>query len=59
VHALAQFEEVASGYLSFHKSTFAYYTATGRGALGALFIVAYAAVIWLFGRAILYVLAGH
>ena len=41
-------------------AAFAYYTATGRGALeGALFIVAYAAVVWLIGRAILYVLAGR
>jgi hypothetical protein len=38
----------------------AYYTATGSGALeGALFIVAFTGLVWLIGRAILYVLAGR
>jgi hypothetical protein len=41
-------------------AAFAYYTATGSGALeGALFIVAFAGLVWLIGRAILYVLAGR
>jgi hypothetical protein len=38
----------------------AYFTATGRGALqSALLIVAFAGLVWLIGRAILYVLAGR
>jgi hypothetical protein len=41
-------------------AVFAYFTATGTGALqGALFIVAFAGVVWLIGRAILYLLAGR
>ena len=41
-------------------AVFAYFTATGSGALaGALFIVALAGLVWLIGRAILYVLAGR
>jgi hypothetical protein len=41
-------------------AAFAYFTATGSGALpGALFIVAYAVLVWLIGRAILYVFAGR
>ncbi|MGA7231057.1 MAG: hypothetical protein WBX95_09035 [Xanthobacteraceae bacterium] len=36
----------------------AYFTAKGSGALeGALFIVAYASLVWLIGSAILYLLA--
>jgi len=36
----------------------AYFTASGSGALeGALFIVAYASLVWLIGSAILYLLA--
>jgi hypothetical protein len=36
----------------------AYFTAKGSGALeGALFIVAYAILVWLIGSAILYLLA--
>jgi hypothetical protein len=39
---------------------FAYFTATGTGALqGAMFIVAFAGLVWLIGRAILYLLAGR
>jgi hypothetical protein len=39
-------------------AAFAYFTATGGGALqGAPFIVAYAVLVWLIGRAILYALA--
>jgi hypothetical protein len=38
----------------------AYFTATGTGALqSALLIVAFAGLVWLIGRAILYVLAGR
>jgi hypothetical protein len=41
-------------------AVFAYFTATGSGALqGALFIVAFAGLVWLIGRVILYVLAGR
>ncbi len=41
-------------------AVFAYFTATGSGALqGALFIVAFAGLLWLIGRAILYVLVGR
>ena len=38
-------------------AVFAYFTASGTGALqGALFIVAFAGLVWLIGRAILYLL---
>jgi len=41
-------------------AVFAYFTATGSGALaGALLIVAFACLAWLTGRGILYFLAGR
>jgi len=39
-------------------AVFAYFTATGSGAL-ALLIVAFACLAWLTGRGILYFLAGR
>jgi len=40
-------------------AVFAYFTATGSGALaGAVLIVAFAGLVWLTGRGILYFLAG-
>jgi hypothetical protein len=42
------------------REVLAYFTATGTGALQtALLIVAFAGLVWLIGRAILYVLAGR
>jgi hypothetical protein len=41
-------------------AVFAYFTATGTGALqSALLIVAFAGLVWLTGRGILYFLAGR
>ena len=41
-------------------AVFAYFTATGGGALaGSVLIVAFAGLVWLTGRGILYFLAGR
>jgi hypothetical protein len=41
-------------------AVFAYFTATGSGALaGSVLIVAFAGLVWLTGRGILYFLAGR
>ena len=41
-------------------AVFAYFTATGSGALaGSVLIVAFASLVWLTGRGILYFLAGR
>ena len=40
-------------------AVFAYLTATGRALASALLIVAFAGLVWLTGRGILYFLAGR
>jgi len=40
-------------------TVFAYLTATGRALASALLIVAFAGLVWLTGRGILYFLAGR